>query len=85
MAVPLSQRLGNQALTVAEVSLAEAVRVGRVEPGDPRVERGVNDPNRLRFRRAPFHGQRHRTEPDHTYVDPSEPEAAPPHRSAHRA
>ena len=48
---PARERLGDQALVVADLGLVEAVGVGGIDQRDARVERGVNDADGLRLGR----------------------------------
>ena len=63
-AAPGRERRRNQPLVVAQIGVVEAVDVGGVEEGHPRVERGVKDPDTLCFGRTAFDGKMHPAVPD---------------------
>jgi hypothetical protein len=64
VARPARQRPGQQALVVADLVRTEAVRVGGVEQGDARVERGVHRAHGLGLVGPALDGQGHGPEAD---------------------
>jgi len=61
---PRPERARHQALVVPELVLVQTVDVGGVDEGDARIQRGVNDPDGLRFGRPVLQGQVHPAESD---------------------
>ena len=62
------ERLRDQPLVVADLVLAGAVGVGRVDQVDAGVERRVDDADPLRLVGAAGERERHRAEPDREYL-----------------
>ena len=62
-------RLGDEALVVADLGLVRRVGVGGVDEGDPGVERGVDGPDGLCLVGSPGDGERHAAQADREDVD----------------
>jgi hypothetical protein len=61
---PGIESLGKEALVVTDVFVVQAIHVGRVEEGDPRVHHRVDDADAHRFLRTAIGGQGHPAEAD---------------------
>src|SRR5262245_8335570 len=71
---PFSQRARDEALSVTHFAGIPAIGVGRIEPRNTAVERFVDDPDRIGFRRALVERERDDAEPDGAQLDSRFPE-----------
>ena len=82
---PRCQRLRNETLVVARLRAVDAIRVGRVDEGGTRVERGMDRSDRLRLVGPALERHRHGPEADGAHLSSRDrPSVHGPHLAANR-